>query len=119
VSTLGISPRRGEVWWVQLDPTKGSEIAKTRPCIVMTSDLVNARRRTVVVIPISSGPQPAPPLSIAINHEWVDGVAIIDQIRAAAKERFGNRMGLLSSAEMASVEDGIRQVLALDYRSTN
>jgi mRNA interferase MazF len=114
VSTLGIIPRRGEVWWVQLDPTKGSEIAKTRPCIVVTSDLVNARRRTVVVIPISSGPQPAPPLSIAINHKWVDGVAIIDQIRAAAKERFGNRMGEISTQEVAAVEDGICQVLGLD-----
>jgi mRNA interferase MazF len=102
------------VWWVRLDPTQGSEIAKTRPCIVVTSDLVNSRRRTVFVIPISSGPQPAPPLSIATNHTWVDGVAIIDQIRAAAKERFGNRMGLLSSAEMAAAEDGMRQVLGLD-----
>ncbi len=114
MSTPGITPRRGEVWWVQLDPTKGSEIAKTRPCVVVTSDLVNVRRRTVVVVPISSGPKPAPPLSIEIRHEWVDGVAIIDQIRAAAKERFGKRMGLLSTAEMVAVEDGIRQVLGLD-----
>jgi mRNA-degrading endonuclease toxin of MazEF toxin-antitoxin module len=53
-------------------------------------------------------------LSIEIRHEWVDGVAIIDQIRAAAKERFGKRMGLLSTAEMVAVEDGIRQVLGLD-----
>jgi mRNA interferase MazF len=102
------------VWWVRLDPTQGSEIAKTRPCIVVTSDLLNARRRTVVVVPISSGPKPAPPLSIEIKHEWVDGVAVIDQIRAAAKERFGKSMGEISAAEMAAVEDGIRQVLGLD-----
>ena len=55
-----------------------------------------------------------PPLSIEISHDWVNGVAIIDQIRATAKERFGRRMGKISTTELAAIEDGIRQVLGLD-----
>lgn len=114
MSMRGTNPLRGEVWWVQLDPTVGSEIAKTRPCVVVTIDLVNARRRTVVIIPISSGPRPAPPLSIAVNCEGKAGVAVIDQVRAAAKERFVSRLGSLTPVEMAEIDDGLRRVLGLE-----
>ncbi|HEY1744947.1 MAG TPA: type II toxin-antitoxin system PemK/MazF family toxin [Granulicella sp.] len=107
-------PLRGEVWWVRLDPTVGSEIAKTRPCVVMTTDRLNERRRTVVIVPISTGPKPEPPLSIAVNCGGKAGVAVIDQVRAASKERFGHRMGQLAAAEMAAIEDGLRRVLDLE-----
>ena len=50
-------PRRGEVWWVRLDPTLGSEIAKTRLCLILSTNILNERRKTVVVIPLSSSPQ--------------------------------------------------------------
>jgi mRNA-degrading endonuclease toxin of MazEF toxin-antitoxin module len=50
--------RRGEIWWVNFDPTQGSEIRKTRPAIVVTANAVNRARRTVVVVPLSTGPQP-------------------------------------------------------------
>ncbi|MGI8992115.1 MAG: type II toxin-antitoxin system PemK/MazF family toxin [Bryobacteraceae bacterium] len=55
-------PRRGEVWWVRLDPTLGSEIRKRRPCLILSGNVVNERRRAVVIIPLSSSPQAAPPL---------------------------------------------------------
>jgi mRNA interferase MazF len=106
-------PRRGEVWWVRLDPTQGSEIAKTRSCVVVSSDVLNARRRTLVVIPLSSGPQPAPPLCIRVHCSGRPVVAVVDQIRAAAKERFEGILAELSAAEMIAIETGLLQVLGM------
>lgn len=106
-------PKRGEVWWVNLDPAIGSEIKKSRPCLVMTSDIVNARRRTVVVVPLSSSPQAAPPLLVPISGLGRQAVAVIDQIRAVDKQRFSGVMGRVSAREFAAVEEALREVLEL------
>ena len=58
-----VEPRRGEVWWVRLDPTLGSEIAKTRPCVIVSGNVFNRLRRTVVVLPLSTAPPPSRPLA--------------------------------------------------------
>src|SRR6266481_5487993 len=58
--------RRGEIWWVNLDPTQGSEIRKTRPAVVLTANGINRARRTIVVVPLSTGPQLRPPIVIAL-----------------------------------------------------
>jgi mRNA interferase MazF len=106
-------PRRGEIWWVRLDPTVGSEIRKTRPCVVLTSNVLNDRRKTVVVIPLSSSPQASPPLLIPVDCEGRPAVAVIDQIRAMAKERLDRRIGVLSAQELAAIEDGVREILEI------
>ena len=106
-------PRRGEIWWVRLDPTLGSEIHKTRPCVVLTSNILNERRRTVVVIPLSSSPQAGPPLLVPVDCAGRVAVAVMDQVRAVAKERLEQRMGVLSSEHLAAVESGLREVLEL------
>jgi mRNA interferase MazF len=98
---------------VRLDPTLGSEIRKTRPCIVLTSDILNERRRTVVVVPLSSSPRASPPLLVSIDCAGHAAVAVMDQIRAVAKERLEQRMGVLSSEHLAAVESGLREVLEL------
>ena len=49
---------RGDIWWVSLDPTQGSEIKKTRPCVVLSHNTLNKLRKTVVVIPLSSAASP-------------------------------------------------------------
>ena len=108
-----MNPRRGEVWWVQLDPVVGSEIRKKRPCVVMGGNVLNERRRTVVVIPLSSAPLPAPPLTVPVVCRGRDAVAVIDQIRAVAKERFGDRIGELSKQELEDVEEALCHVLEL------
>ena len=106
-------PRRGELWWVRLGPTVGSEIKRTRPCMIIGSDIVNQRRNTVVVIPLSTGLPAAPPLAVSIPSAGKSAVAVLDQIRAAARQRFVRRMGAVSSAELAAVENGLRAVLEL------
>lgn len=106
-------PHRGEVWWVRLDPAQGSEIGKTRPCVVITSDIVNERRRTVVVIPLSTSPIASPPLLVPVTCDGRAVVAVVDQIRAVSKQRFDRLMGTLSATDLAAIEDGITQVLEL------
>src|SRR2546422_3502037 len=95
----GPLPRRGEIWWVRLDPTLGAEIRKTRPCLVLTTNIVNQHRRTVVVIPLSSSPAGSPPLLVALTCEGRTAVAVVDQIRAVTKERFLRRIESISAQQ--------------------
>jgi mRNA interferase MazF len=106
-------PRRGEVWWVQLDPTLGSEIAKTRPCLILSTNVVNERRRTVVVVPLSTSPAASPPLLIPVQCADRTVVAVTDQIRAIAKERLLTRLGEISLSDMQAVESGLLRILEL------
>jgi mRNA interferase MazF len=107
------TPRRGEVWWVRLDPTLGSEINKTRPCLIVTTNVLNDRRRTVVAIPLSTSPNANPPLMVALNCAGRPVVAVVDQIRAVSKDRLQQRIGTVTVEELSEVEDALRNVLDL------
>ena len=108
-----MTPRRGEVWWVALDPTLGSEIRKTRPCVVLTRDVVNEHRRTVVVIPLSSSPAAHPPIRIAVQCAGKPAAVVVDQIRAVTKERLRQRIGVLREEELDAIGGALRQILDL------
>ena len=106
-------PERGEIWWVALDPTLGSEIRKTRPCVVVSVKVLNERRRTVIVVPLSSAPRASPPILVPVTCEGRPAVAVSDQIRAVAKERLRGLLGVVDEDEMAALEDGLRKVMHL------
>jgi len=108
-----VIPERGEIWWVALDPTLGSEIRKTRPCVVISVKVLNERRRTVIVVPLSSSSTASPPILIPISCDGRPAVAVSDQIRAVARERLRSRLGAVTPEEMAALEDGLRQVMQL------
>ncbi len=108
-----MSPRRGEIWWVNLDPTRGSEIKKTRPCVVLGTNVLNERRHTVVVIPLSTAPQAAAPLLVPVTCASKPAVAVVDQIRAVAKQRLRSRIGEISPGELQELEDALRVILEL------
>ena len=108
-----MTPRRGEVWWAALDPTLGSEISKTRPCVIITRDLINQYRRTVVIVPLSSSPSAHPPIRVAVKCGGKPAVAVVDQIRSIAKERLQKRIGVLTEAEMEAIGGALQQVLDL------
>ena len=110
---MEVIPERGEIWWVALDPTLGSEIRKTRPCIVVSVRVLNERRRTVIVVPLSSSPKASPPILIPITCDGRPAVAVSDQIRAVAKERLRSRLGVVAEEELAALEDGLRQIMQL------
>lgn len=110
---MEVVPDRGEIWWVALDPVVGSEIRKTRPCVVISLKVLNERRRTVVVVPLSSSARPSPPILIPVSCDGRPAVAVSDQIRAVAKERLRSRVGIVTGEELAALEDGLRQILQL------
>jgi mRNA interferase MazF len=110
----GKMPRRGEIWWAKLDPTIGSEINKTRPCVVISNSVINEHRRTVVVVPLSSSPRSAPPLMVSVTCSGKPAVAVIDQVRAIAKERLTGLIEKLPAEEFRSMETALREILELD-----
>jgi mRNA interferase MazF len=106
-------PKRGEVSWVRLDPTSGSEINETRPGLIITTDVLNDRRRTAVVIPLSTSSHVNSPLMVAIECAGRTAVAVINQIRAVSQDRLDKRIGTISSEELITVEEALRTVLDL------
>jgi mRNA interferase MazF len=105
--------KRGEIWWVNLDPAVGKEIKNRRPCVVLSANEVNRLRATPVVVPLSSSPDPAPPIVVAVPSAGENSVAVVDQIRAVDKKRFANRAGVLTSTDLHNLEAALKQVLLL------
>jgi len=108
-----VAIHRGSVWWVELDPTRGSEIRKTRPAVVLTADGLNQVRRTVVVVPLSIGPAPHPPVVVAVPSAGEGSMAVCDQIRAVDRSRLTRAGGALSRDDLRTIEAGVRAVLRL------
>lgn len=104
---------RGDVYWVNLDPTVGSEIRKQRPCVLVGANPLNQVRRTVVVVPLSSSGIVRPPLTIRVHCLGREAAAVCDQIRAVDKSRLVEKAGSLSDDDMQSIENGLRTVLCL------
>ena len=98
---------------MDLDPTRGSEIRKTRPAVVLTVDALNRARRTVVVVPLSTGPAARPPIVVATPSAGAGSVAVCDQVRAVDKTRLSWCVGQLAMTDLRAIEDGVRVVLGL------
>jgi mRNA interferase MazF len=105
--------KRGDIWWISLDPTQGSEIKKTRPCIVLTHDTINSLRRTVVVIPLSTAARPHPPITVPITCQGKSVVAVVDQIRAVAKHRLKSKIETVSVDELDEVCQAVSTILEI------
>ena len=104
---------RGDIYWVDLNPTQGSEINKLRPCVLVGATPINQARHTVVVVPLSTSAKTRPPLTISVSCLNKPVTAICDQIRTVDKSRLRNQAGSLSKKEMSLLEEGLRQVLCL------
>ncbi|HOE40702.1 MAG TPA: type II toxin-antitoxin system PemK/MazF family toxin [Rhodoferax sp.] len=108
------SIERGDVYWVELDPTHGAEITKTRPCFVLSASEINQHRKTVVVIPLTTTATPAaPPLLIAVPSAGASSKARIEHIRAVDKSRLQRKLGRLGAQDLHAVEEALRRVLRL------
>ena len=84
--------RRGDVWLASLDPTVGSEIQKTRPCVIVSPAEMHDKLRTVIVAPMTTGSHPAPyRIPVTLNNK--DGLILIDQIRTLDKVRLVKKVG--------------------------
>jgi len=98
---------RFDVYLVVLDPTIGSEIQKTRPCLVISPDEMNRTIATVILAPLTTGGQPYPS-RVACHFQGKEGQIILDQIRAVDKRRLLKRLGRIATP----TEQDVLRVLA-------
>jgi mRNA interferase MazF len=102
VARLARVPSRGEVLLVELDPTRGSEIRKTRPCLVVSPDELNHHLRTVIVAPMTTGGH-AYPFRPVCRFGGKEGRVALDQLRTVDRERVRKRLGVLSPTSLTVV----------------
>lgn len=95
-------PSRGEVVLVELDPTRGSEIRKTRPCLVVSPDELNHHLSTFIVAPMTTGGH-AYPFRPACRFGGKDGRVALDQLRTVDRQRLRKRLGTLRPTNLATV----------------
>lgn len=93
--------KAGEVWLAQLDPTMGSEIQKTRPCVVISPDDMNAHLRTVIVAPMTTGSRPAG-FRVPLTFQGKQGLILLDQVRTLDGVRLVKRLGALRAPTLAA-----------------
>lgn len=105
--------KRGNVFWVNLDPTVGSEIRKKRPCVIIGATPINEARRTVVVIPLSSSGKPKPPVAIEVQCLGRKAIAVIDQIRAIDKTRLIEQAGNISKDDLKKIDEALKVIIGL------
>lgn len=107
-------PRRGDVYWVRLDPSDGKEIKKTRPCLIISSDIAN-RSELIVIAPITSNVDRIfPRIEVQITLNGQSGKIIPRQMRSIDRtKRLGKRIGSISLEEMKCVDDAIKVILGL------
>lgn len=94
--------QRGDVFLIRLDPARGGEIKKTRPCVVVSPDELNAYLRTVVVAPLTTGGH-SYPFRVPCKFEGRSGYVVIDQIRTVDRERLVRRLGKIPSSTLGRV----------------
>jgi len=107
------TPRRGDVVWVALDPTRGTEIRKTRPAVVISNDSCNRHGSRVVVLPVTSNVSSLYPGEARIDLAGKPARVLGDQIRSVDKERLRSRIGRLRQDELRDVEEAVRITLGL------
>ncbi|HKN21793.1 MAG TPA: type II toxin-antitoxin system PemK/MazF family toxin [Terracidiphilus sp.] len=105
------SVKRGEIWFVKLDPTVGSEIRKTRPCVIVSPAEIHDHLRTAIIAPLTSKGFSAP-YRISIRHGGRDRIILLDQIRAIDKGRLTKRVGVLPPATVSAVLSLIAELFA-------
>lgn len=106
-------PKRGDVYWVALDPTLGSEIQKTRPAVVVSNNSCNVFGSRVVVLPLTSNVESLYPGEALVTVKGKPSRALGDQIRSLDKSRLRSRIESLSQDELEAVEEAVRITLGL------
>ncbi|MGD0128426.1 MAG: type II toxin-antitoxin system PemK/MazF family toxin [Terriglobia bacterium] len=102
---------RGEVWLVTLDPTVGSEIQKTRPCLVISPPEMHDFLRTVIVAPMTTGARPAP-YRVPVTFQGKRGLILLDQLRTLDKVRLVKRLGNITPQTLAAALQILQKAFA-------
>ena len=102
---------RGDVYLINLDPTVGSEVQKTRPCVVVSPDEMNQYIRTIVIAPMTTKPRNYKS-RVAIDFDNKQGQIMLDQIRTIDKKRLITKLGILSVKELKAVLSVLQEMFA-------
>ena len=103
--------KRGEIWLVSLDPTIGSEINKSRPCVVVSPAEMHDHLRTVIVAPMTTKSRPAP-FRVPVTHGGQKGLILLDQVRAVDKARLAKKLGAVSAKTLLGTLGTLQEVFA-------
>lgn len=102
---------RGEIWLVNLDPTIGSEIKKSRPCVVVSPAEMHNHLRTAIVAPMTTKSKPAP-FRIPVTHAGTKGLILLDQVRTVDKARLAKKLGAVSAKTLSATLATLQEVFA-------
>jgi mRNA interferase MazF len=104
---------KGDVWWINFDPSVGGEIKKERPAVIVSNNAANRNLNRVQVVPITSNVSRIYPSEALVTLQGRQGKAMADQLTTVSKQRMRKKAGEITSVEMASVELAIRVQLGL------
>ena len=104
-------PSRGDVFLVDLNPTRGGEIRKTRPCVVVSPDELNAHLRTFIAAPLTTGGH-AYPFRVPCRFRGKSGHVVLDQVRTVDRERLVRHMGRLPPATLGRALGVLQEMFA-------
>ncbi len=107
-------PKRGDIYWVKLDPTVGAEIKKTRPSVIVSNDVGNQYSNIVIVAPITSTSKKKFSFTVPIILEQVKGMILLNQIKAVDKGRVGKQIGMCDIATIDQIDKALKVALDLD-----
>lgn len=103
--------KRGEIWLVNLDATVGSEIKKSRPCVVVSPAEMHDHLRTAIVAPMTTKSRAAP-FRVPVTHAGQKGLVLLDQVRAVDKIRLMKKVGSLPARTLALTLSTLQETFA-------
>jgi mRNA interferase MazF len=107
-------PKRGDIYWVSLDPTRGTEVNKTRPALILSNNSSNHHSSRVIIGPITRSVDKVYPFEVKINMpKGIISKVMLDQVRCVDKMRLGQKIHAISHEEMLEVDKALKVTFAL------
>ena len=106
-----MNPKRGDVYLISLDPTRGKEIKKTRPCLIVSPDELNEHLSTCIVAPMTTGGHRYP-FRLSCRFQGKKGYVVLDQLRTVDRNRLVRNLGRLHHTVLSSVLNTLQEMFA-------